>query len=208
MYYRNGERRFAAQIWGQVMRYFVALSLPENLRWQLRLLCGGLPGARWVPPENFHITLRFLGDVDGRDMDYVDAALANIRAPGFRLRLAGVGHFASGNRVKAVWAGVEKEPALLHLHDKIESAVVRAGLSPDGQKYTPHVTLSWPKDPPISKLQEYLAGHNLFRSDPFEVTHFTLFSSLPGSENSVYHAERSYALTAPRSDALVQNTGR
>ena len=86
--------------WGiHVMRFFVALSLPETLRWQLRLLCGGLPGARWVPPENFHITLRFLGDVDGRDMDYVDAALASLRAPGFQLKLAGVGHFASGNRV-------------------------------------------------------------------------------------------------------------
>jgi 2'-5' RNA ligase len=183
------------------MRFFVALSLPENVRWQLRLLCGGLPGARWVPPENFHITLRFLGEVDGRDMDYVDAALANIRAPGFLLRLAGVGHFASGNRVKAVWAGVEKEPALLHLHDKIESAVVRAGLPPDGQKYTPHVTLTWPKDPPVGKLQQYLAGHNLFRSDPFEVTHFTLYTSELGSEASVYHAERSYALTARQEPA-------
>jgi 2'-5' RNA ligase len=114
------------------------------------------------------------------------------------LKLAGVGHFASGNRVKTVWAGVEKEPALQHLHDKIESAVVRAGLPPDGQKFTPHVTLTWPKDPPMGKLQQYLAGHNLFRSEPFEVTHFTLFSSLQGSEASVYHAERSYALT-PRS---------
>ena len=119
------------------MRLFVALSLPETVRWQLRLLCGGLPGARWVPPENFHITLRFLGDVDGREIDYVDAALAGIRAPGFTLRLAGVGHFASGSRVKAVWAGVDKEPALQHLHDKIESAVVRAGLPPDGRNTRP-----------------------------------------------------------------------
>jgi 2'-5' RNA ligase len=177
------------------MRLFVALSLPENVRWQLRLLCGGLPGTRWVPQENFHITLRFLGEVDGRDADYVDASLASIRAPGFQLKLAGVGHFASGNRVKTVWAGVEKEPALQHLHDKIESAVVRAGLTPQGQKYTPHVTLTWPKDPPVAKLQQYLAGHNLFRSEPFEVTHFTLFQSLTGGEGSVYHAERSYALT-------------
>jgi 2'-5' RNA ligase len=182
--------------WGLPMRLFVALPLPENVRWQLRLLCGGLPGARWVPQENYHITLRFLGDVDGRDTDYVDAALAGIRAPAFKLRLSGVGHFSNGNRVKAVWAGVEKEPALQHLHDKVESAVVRAGLPPLGHKFTPHVTLTWPKDPPVAKLQHYLAGHNLFRSEPFEVTHFILFSSLTGGESSVYHAERSYALTA------------
>ena len=178
------------------MRLFVALSLPENVRWQLRMLTGGLPGAKWVPPENYPLTLRFLGEIDGRDMDYVDAALAGIRAPTFKLRLAGIGHFATGGRVKAVWAGVEKEPALSHLQDKVESAVVRAGLPPNGQKFTPHVTLSWTKDPPQAKLQHYLAERNLFRSDAFEVTHFTLFSSLMGGEGSVYLAERSYSLSA------------
>ncbi len=177
------------------MRLFVALTVPETIRWQLRLLCGGIPGTRWVAPENFHITLRFLGDLDGREMDYVDAALAGIRVPAFSLRLNGVGHFGSGSRIRAIWAGVEKEPALQHLHDKIESAVVRAGLVPEGQKYTPHVTLSYPKDPSIPKLQEYLASHNLFRSERFEVTHFTLFSSFIGGEQAIYSAERSYSLS-------------
>jgi 2'-5' RNA ligase len=123
------------------------------------------------------------------------------------LSLGGVGHFGNSGNVRVIWAGVEKAPALRHLHDKVESAVVRAGLPPDGQKYTPHVTLTWPKDPPLGKLQQYLAGHNLFRSDAFEVTHFTLFSSLTGGESSVYHAERSYALTA-RPESSVQHTGR
>lgn len=184
------------------MRLFVALALPEEIRWQLRLLCGGLPTGngsvnRWVLPENFHITLRFLGEVDGRDAHYVDAALAGIRAPRFSLRLKGVDAFSSGQRVKAIYAGVEKQPALQHLHDKVESAVVRAGLPPEGQKYTPHVTLTRPKDPPIAKLQHYLAEHSLFKSEPFEVTHFTLFSSAMGSEHSVYTAQASYALTTP-----------
>lgn len=178
------------------MRLFVAISLPDQVRWQLRLLCGGLPTTKWVPPENFHITLRFLGDLDGRDLDYVDAALAGIRAPTFSLHLAEVGHFASGGRVKTVWAGVAKEPALTHLHDKVESAVVRAGLEPDRQNYRPHVTLAHPKDPPPHKLQQYLAMNNLFRSESFEVTHFTLFSSHIGSETPIYHAERSYDLSS------------
>jgi 2'-5' RNA ligase len=180
------------------MRLFVALTLPDNIRWQLRLICGGLAGAgRWVPPENLHITLRFLGDVDGREIDYVDAALAGIRAPRFPLRFKGVDAFTSGQRVKAVYAGIEKQPALQHLHDKVESAVVRAGLEPDGQKYTPHVTLTRPKDAPLSKLQHYLAEHSLFKTEPFEVTHFTLYASELGSEQSVYTALRSYALSAP-----------
>lgn len=179
------------------MRLFVALALPDNIRWQLRLICGGLAGAgRWVPPENLHITLRFLGEVDGRDTDFVDAALAGIRAPRFPLRLKGVGAFTSGQRVKAVYAGIEKQPAIQHLHDKVESAVVRAGLAPEGQKYTPHVTLTRPKETPIAKLQHYLAEHSLFKTEPFEVTHFTLYASEMGSEHSVYTALRSYALSA------------
>lgn len=189
------------------MRLFVALALPDHIRWQLRLLCGGLPTGngyvnRWVPPENFHITLRFLGEVDGRDIEYVDAALAGIRAPRFSLRLKGVDAFSSGQRVKAVYAGVEKQPALQHLHDKVESAVVRAGLPPEGQKYTPHVTLTRPKDPPIAKLQHYLAEHSLFKTEPFEITHFTLFSSALGSEHPVYTGQRSYALRAPAEPAI------
>ena len=69
------------------MRLFVALALPETVRWQLRLLSGGLPGARWVEPENFHITLRFIGEVDGAEFHYIDAALAGIRAPSFTVRV-------------------------------------------------------------------------------------------------------------------------
>jgi RNA 2',3'-cyclic 3'-phosphodiesterase len=195
------------------MRLFVALALPENIRWQLRLLCGGLPtrngnGSRWVPPENFHITLRFLGEVDGRDAHYVDAALAGIRAPRFSVRLKGVDAFTSGQRVKAVYAGVEKQPALQHLHDKVESAVVRAGLAPAGQKYTPHVTLTRPKDPPMAKLQQYLVEHSLFKTEPFEITHFTLFSSEMGSEHSVYTAQRSYALTEPAAEAPARELAK
>jgi 2'-5' RNA ligase len=79
----------------------------------------------------------------------------------------------------------------------VESAVVRAGLEPEGQKYTPHVTLTRPKETPLNKLQHYLAEHSLFKTEPFEVTHFTLYSSEMGSEQSVYTALQSYALSAP-----------
>ena len=119
------------------MRLFVGLVLPEPVRWQLGLLCTGLPGVRWVPPENFHLTLRFIGEVDGGTLDDVDAALAGIRARRFSLTLGGVGHFGSGQQVRALWAGVGREPALQHLRDKVESAVVRAGLPPEGKKFTP-----------------------------------------------------------------------
>jgi len=178
------------------MRLFVGIALPEDVRFQLSLLCSGLPNVRWVPPENLHVTLRFIGEVDGGVSQDIDASLAGVRAPGFSLGLGGVGHFGNGGNVRVIWAGVEKSPALRHLHDKIESAVVRAGLPPDGQKFNPHITLARPKSaPPTAKLQEYLAYNNLFRTTPFEVTHFTLFQSFTGGEGSIYRAERSYELS-------------
>ncbi|MBX6321540.1 MAG: RNA 2',3'-cyclic phosphodiesterase, partial [Rhodospirillaceae bacterium] len=163
------------------MRLFVALPVPDGIRTHLSLLCGGLPGMKWVPPESFHISLRFIGEVDGGQFDDIDAALTGVHAPRFSVALAGVGHFGN-DRVRVLWAGVAKEPALQHLHDKVESAIVRAGLPPDGQKYIPHVTLARPKTPPpLGKLQTFLAHNSLFKTEPFEVTHFTLYSSFLGS---------------------------
>lgn len=177
------------------MRLFVALALPETIRWQLRLLCGGLPGARWVPPENFHLTLRFIGEADGAEFHDIDAALAGIRAPRFTVSFAGVGHFGSAGKLRSIWAGVDKQPALTHLRDKIESAVVRAGSEPNGQKFHPHVTLARSKGEPVPKLGEFLVQHSLFRSEPFEVTHFTLFSSFLNHTAAIYTPERSYELS-------------
>lgn len=176
------------------MRLFVALSLPEPIRSRLSLLCSGIPDTRWVPPENLHISLRFIGEADGGLFEDIDAALAAIRAPAFTLELRGVGHFGNGARPRALWAGVAREPALQHLRDKIESALVRIGLEPEGQKFKPHVTLSRLKSAPIPKLQDFLARNSLFRTPPFEVTHFTLYSSFLASEAAIYRAERSYAL--------------
>jgi 2'-5' RNA ligase len=180
------------------MRLFIGIALPEDIRFRLSLLCCGLPNIRWVPPENLHLTLRFIGEVDNGAVEDVDAALAAVRAPRFPLSLAGVGHFGNGAKLRVIWVGVEKSPALQHLHDKIESAVVRAGQPPDGQRFSPHVTLSRVKTPPpLGKLQEFMASNNLFRAPPFEVTHFTLFSSFPSSEGSIYRAEESYELSRP-----------
>lgn len=178
------------------MRMFIALPIPERIREELAFLCCGLPEARWIKPENFHITLRFLGEIDGGDVDDVDAALAGIRAPEFDLEIADVGCFANGRSVRAIWAGVKPTPALAHLHDKVESAVVRAGLPPNGQRFMPHVTLTWPRRAPLDKVREYLARHSLFRAGPFEIKHFTLYRSFTGGEGSIYRIESEYELAA------------
>src|SRR6185437_1775902 len=124
-----------------MIRLFVALDLPENIRARLLELQGGVPGARWSTNQQLHLTLRFIGEVDGDVAHDIDDTLAVIRAPAFALELSGVGEFG-GKNPRALWAGVKPNDALLHLQRKIETAMQRIGLPAEQRKFTPHVTLA------------------------------------------------------------------
>ncbi len=179
------------------MRLFVALPLPDDLRARLAGLAGGVPHARWVAPENLHLTLRFIGDVDGAQARDVDAALAQISAPAFTLSLTGVGRFGAGEKVRSLWVGAEESAELCRLHGKIEQALQRSGLAPEGRKFKAHVTLARFKGNPGAKLHDYLVHHALFRSTPFAVREFILFSSFLSHNGAIYSPEASYALGRP-----------
>src|SRR3954451_9174990 len=180
-----------------MLRLFVGIGLPPELKLRLSLLCAGVPGAKWVDPGNFHVTLRFIGEVDeGRAAD-IDEALAQIRAPRFELAVAGVGVFGSAAKARMLWAGVEKSPPLLHLHDKVESALMRIGLEPEERRYTPHVTLARLKYAPeggTARLQAFLAEHALFKAPPFPVDRFRLIASYLTKSGPIYEDEAEYPL--------------
>ncbi len=177
------------------MRLFVALDLPRTLRERLGMLSGaGIPGARWVPPENYHLTLRFIGEMPGYRAEEIDLALASMTGRGFSLTLAGVGTFSKGGRPVSLWVGVERNPALDHLQNKIETALQRCGLDPERRRFTPHVTLARLDNAVEAKLAAFIQAHNLFRAEPVPVEHFTLFSSLLGKDQAVYTPEVDYAL--------------
>jgi len=178
------------------MRLFVALELPEVVRDGLARMMGGLPGVRWVPPSNYHLTLRFIGNVTSIEAEEVDIALAGIRAKPFTLRLQGLGTFEKGGRVQSLHAVAERTPGLAHLQAKIETALQRAGLPPERRRFAPHVTLARTDMVPLDKLAGFLQAHNLFRTDPVTVEHFVLFSSRLGKEMAVYTPEVEYALAA------------
>ena len=179
-----------------MIRLFVALDLPSDLRTRLSFLAGGLPGARWTPPENYHVTLRFIGEVPRYLAEEADMALAALRARGFALTIAGVGTFSKGGKGKAtsLWAGVERSPELDHLRGKVETALQRAGFEPERRRFAPHVTLARTDNVEQDKLAAWVQSHNLFRAEPVPVEHFTLFSSRLGKEASAYTAEVEYAL--------------
>ena len=177
-----------------MVRLFVALPIDDGLRDQLADLAGGIPGARWVPPENYHLTLRFIGEVENVLADELDQALSTIRARPFELTLRGVDVFEKAGRIHALYVGVERNERLLHLQSKVETALQRAGLPPERKRFAPHVTLARTDKAAPDKLISFVQAHNLFRAPPQPISHFCLYSSRLGKEQAHYVAEVDYAL--------------
>jgi 2'-5' RNA ligase len=177
-----------------MLRLFVGIGVPPELKLQLSTLCSGVPGAKWVDAGNLHITLRFIGEVNEGVAADIDEALAQIRAPRFEVSLAGMGQFGQGDKTRMLWVGVEKGPPLLHLHDKIETALMRIGIPPEQRKYTPHVTLARFKYVHAAKVQEFITTHSLFRLPPFGVDHFSLIASYLTKSGPIYEDQADYEL--------------
>lgn len=176
-----------------MLRLFVGIGFPPELKLRLSLLCSGIPKARWVDPGNLHLTLRFIGEIAEDVAADIDEALARLRARRFALQLSGTGVFG-GDRPRNLWVGVERSAELAGLRDKIEQALTRAGLAPEPRKFSPHVTLARLQNPPLDKVAEFLAAHAGFRAEPLAVAAFSLIASYPTKAGSVYEDQAEYPL--------------
>lgn len=176
------------------MRLFIALDLPRDVAIILAGFAINLPGARWVPARNMHLTLRFIGETRRIEAEEIDHALAAIRGRGFDLVLNNAGWFEKAGRVSAIWVGVERNEALLHLQAKVETALRRIGLAAERRRYTPHVTLARMDLPVGPRFAEFVQSYNLYRSAAIPIDRFTLFSSHLGDDHPEYTAEVDYRL--------------
>ena len=177
-------------------RLFTGIEIPDDLARRLALLRGGLAGARWIDPENYHLTLRFIGDVDMVMADDAAEGLSRIRRPAFPLRLTGIGALGARNHHSLV-AHAEMSPALLDLQAEQERILQRIGLKPEGRKYTPHVTLARLRGGSARAIAEYLTLRGGFFAPPFLVDRFVLFSSRNSVGGGPYVTEEAYDLVAP-----------
>lgn len=174
-------------------RLFTGLELPSDIGLSLGMLRGGLPGARWIEPENYHITLRFIGDVDDRVAEDVAVLLGQVKRPGFELRLDGLNSFG-GRRPRAVIACVPAVAPLMELQAEHERVMRRIGLEPEGRKYTPHVTLARLRQSSSRQVADYLAERGPFRSPPFRIGRFVLYSARASIGGGPYLVEAAYPL--------------
>lgn len=177
-------------------RLFVAATPPASVRADLSRLMAGVAGARWQADEQLHITLRFVGEVERPVAEDVAAALGAVHAPACAVALSGVGRFEKNGRANAIWAGLSPAEGLAHLHRKIDQALVRIGLPPEGRAYLPHVTLArFARTAGAGvEIERWLAEHAGLSSAPFAITHFALFESHLGSEGADYRMVERWAL--------------
>lgn len=174
-------------------RLFTGVEIPADIAERLALLRGGLAGARWIDRENYHMTLRFIGDIDMVAAEAVAEGLSRVRRRPFPLRFTGVGALGT-RKPHAVVATVEPSPSLLELQAEHERILQRIGLPPEGRKYTPHVTLARFRHGSDRDLAEYLTLRGGFAAGPFEVDRFVLFSSKDSVGGGPYVVEEAYDL--------------
>jgi 2'-5' RNA ligase len=178
-----------------MQRLFTGLEIPNDWAQSLAMLRGGLPGARWIDPENYHLTLRFIGDVDDVLAGDIASLLGQIRRRSFDLRLDGLSSFG-GRKPRAVVAAVTPSPSMMELQAELERLMQRVGLEPEGRKFIPHVTLARLRDSSSWEVAEYLSARAGFRSPPFPVSRFVLFSSRASTGGGPYVVEAAYPLVA------------
>lgn len=179
-------------------RLFTALEVPRDAALSLSLLRGGLPAARWIDPENYHITLRFIGDVDTRTADEIVAGLDRIAREPFTITLRGLDAFGS-KKPHSVYASVAPSAPLDALQADIDRLGRRLGLAADARRFVPHVTLARLRQPKSEEVARYLAGRGDFRTPPFTVGRFVLFSSRDSVGGGPYVMEEAFPLRAPAS---------
>jgi 2'-5' RNA ligase len=176
-------------------RLFTGVEIPADIAQSLSMLRGGLPGARWITPDNYHLTLRFIGDVDDMVAQEVALMLGRVKRDAFDLYLEGLSSFG-GRKPRAVVAAVSPVQQLLDVQSEHERLMQRIGLEPEGRKYTPHVTLARLRDASSFVVADYLSARGYFRTAPFRVSRFVLFSSRDSFGGGPYVVEAGYPLGA------------
>lgn len=174
-------------------RLFTGIEIPPEIAQGLSLLRGGIPGARWITPENYHLTLRFIGDVDGGIGRDVMQILDEVRRRPFEIVLDRLDQFG-GKKPRAVFAAAKQNPDLIELQAEHERLLQRIGLPPESRKFTPHVTLARLRDSKTFEVADYLSSRGPFRMPPFAVSRFVLFSSRASTGGGPYVVEAAYPL--------------
>lgn len=176
-------------------RLFLGIGLPDPVGFDIQIMAGGIPGARWQTREQLHLTLHFLGDLDGGEARRLSAALEQLEAPSFAARLSNVGVFPLRGQPRSLWAGVADPEPFRLIHDRSARILDQLGIERERRKFYPHATLARLKHADPRRLGEWITGHAVYASPPFRVDEVRLYSSVLSHAGAKYRIEAVYPLT-------------
>lgn len=177
------------------MRLFIAIDLPEAVKSRLDSLRADIPGARWVPPEQLHLTLAFLGEVDAAGCETLSAELAKIKAEGFTLHFSRLGCFPHPRSPRILWLGLQPELRLLQLARLVRAAVLSCGISQEERPFAPHITLARCRQPAVQEAGSFLARRTGLEGEAVVVREFILFQSVLTSKSARHNPLQRYPLS-------------
>lgn len=177
-------------------RLFVAIDLPDEVKASLIGFTRELPVAKWVGPEELHLTLRFIGEVAQETCSLIKSALSRVSFEAFPLTLRGVGHFPPGKHPRVLWVGMDPGNTLIRLQQEVELALIDAGIAPDERRFSPHITLARLKETAPGMVLRFETTHAALACAPFQVTEFILFSSVLTHQGAIHSKEAVYPCQA------------
>lgn len=172
-------------------RLFIALEIPEAIALKLSMLQGGIPGARWMTASDYHITLRFMGEVDPGQEEQLREELSRVHHQPLTISIKGVGIFGSKNP-RAIFATIEPTDALMQLQKQLERTMQLIGLEPEHRKFTPHITLARLNRCRIASVELFCVDHNLTVREEFIASGFALYSAKGSTGGGPYVIEEHY----------------
>ncbi len=176
------------------MRLFIAIELPDDLKSALDSLGMDVPGARWVPPEQLHLTLAFLGEVEEKTAEEVSERLALIDSPSFQFCFSGTGCFPNRRRPRVLWAGLVPSPGLMRLAGRVHGVVLACGIPLEERPFSPHITLARLRFPAAMEVEAFFSMPQKLKLPPFSVREFTLFQSRLTPSGAVHIPIRTFPL--------------
>lgn len=179
------------------MRLFIAIELPDEIKRHLGGMRTGIPGSRWVPLEQIHLTLAFLGEVDDATLDLLTGALATIKTPAFNLCFSGTGCFPGRRRPRVLWVGLEPEPLLNSLASLVREAVLACNIPQADRPFSPHITLARLKFPASHEVEAFLDQTPKQVLPTVCVREFTLFQSILTSQGALHTPVKTFRLSPP-----------
>lgn len=153
------------------MRIFVALDIPEAIRNSITRFSERLQGfaldARWVGPEAFHITLKFIGEQSAQDVERLKHVLASVKTEPFDVTFRGYGVFPNPKAARVFWVGIHADERLGQLASTVDAATSQFGIPREQNAFRPHLTLARARGASGSPQQRFGGGKPSGSRSPF-----------------------------------------